>query len=242
MARKCRALAACACRNTLTTTPPESLDIAHPAPMPPLDRHELPDSQESYVSAVSSTFSVPQLPPSSSNLSISTAGEADYTPAPPASKPFAPKQSPHRVIPASPQRARARDASLQIDAANPQRTGDTAASPMSVESPVAQGFKRSADGAVKGSTMTVNTSIKPGMGHKRPKSMDFGSSSRIGEVRTETYDPDNFHLWLIIAVAFCTTQNTSFLRHGQGAERLGKTVLGRVGRAHVPARIAHVRY
>lgn len=75
---------------------------------------------------------------------------------------------------------------MRIDAVNAPRTGGTAASSMSVDSPIAQGFKRSADGSVKGSAMTVDTSVKPIMEHKRPKSMDWSSSTRIGEVRAET--------------------------------------------------------
>lgn len=162
--------------------------------MPALYKRELPDSQESYVSAVSSTFSVPQLPSSSSNLSVSTVGDFDFPPPSTSSEPSAQKQHAERAVPASPNPARGRHAPLRIDAVHPPRNGDTTASPMSLDSPIAQGFKRGADGVVKGSIMTVDASLKPAMGHKRPKSMDFSSSTRIGEVRAETWPLSRSHV------------------------------------------------
>lgn len=162
--------------------------------MPALYKRELPGSQESYASVVSSTFSAPQLPSSSSNLSVSTIGDVDFAPQSTTSVSSASKQNTERPIPASPNRARGQDAPLRIDAVHAPRTGDTAASPMSLESPSTHGFKRSADGAVKGSTVTVDTSVKPAMGHKRPKSMDFGSNTRIGEVRAETWPLGRSHM------------------------------------------------
>jgi hypothetical protein len=190
MARKCRAPASSG-SPTLTTTPLENLDFAQPAPMPTLYKHELPDSQESYLSAASGTFSAPHLPSSSSNLSISTVGDTDLAPPPTSSVPPGQREHAKQAIPTSPHHARGQDAPLRIDAVNAPRTGDTAASPMSLDSPITQGFKRNADGAVKGSTTMVD---KPAMGHKRPKSMDFSSSTRIGEVRAETWPGSGLHV------------------------------------------------
>lgn len=154
-----------------------------PAPMPSLYKHELPDSQESYLSAASSTFSAPQLPSVSSNLSTSTAGDTEIT-SPPLSKvPSSQKTSTTDAILPSPSRARAPN-TLRIDAANAPRTGDTAApSPMSLDSPAMQGLKRAADGSVKGSNVAVDSSAIQSMGHKRNKSMEAGSNGRIGQVR-----------------------------------------------------------
>lgn len=66
------------------------------------------------------------------------------------------------------------------------QTGDTAASPMSLGSPTTHGFKRNADGSVKGVERVESSeesAAKHARGHKKSKSTD---TSRIGEVRGET--------------------------------------------------------
>ncbi|KAK7181814.1 hypothetical protein DPSP01_002405 [Paraphaeosphaeria sporulosa] len=154
------------------------------APMPSLYQRELPDSQESYISAASSTFSAPRLPSASSNLSTSTAGDTEITSPPLSKTPSAQKTSIVHAFPPSPDRPRGPD-TLRIDAANAPRTGDTAASPMSLDSPAMQGLKRAADGSVKGSEIINESPTAPTMGHKRNKSMEAGSSGRIGQLSAQ---------------------------------------------------------
>jgi hypothetical protein len=140
-------------------------------------QQEPPDSQESVISAASSTFSASQLPSSSSNVSTSTTGDVEVT-SPPSKVPSAKLSAEKSTIPA-PMHARGQNAPLQISTANAPRTGSTAASPMSLESPMTQGFKRTADGSMKGAGLSVENPPAPTTGHKRNKSMD---TSRIGEV------------------------------------------------------------
>ena len=150
--------------------------------MSSLYQRELPGSQESYISAASSTFSAPRLPSASSNVSISTAGDSEIT-TPPLSKTTSAQKMPiAHVVPPSPSRSRAPD-TLRIDAANAPRIGDSAASPMSLDFPAMQGLKRAADGSVKGPDTTEEAPVVPSTGHKRNKSMESGSSGRIGQVR-----------------------------------------------------------
>lgn len=73
---------------------------------------------------------------------------------------------------------------IDTTAANAPHAGNIAASPMALDSPITQGFKRTADGAVKGIESVDFRAIAPMAAHKRNKSMDVHSSSRIGEVRT----------------------------------------------------------
>ncbi|KAJ4288998.1 hypothetical protein N0V90_011340 [Kalmusia sp. IMI 367209] len=165
----------------------EDLNAAVPAPMPmpmpSLYKREFPDSQESYLSAASSTFSAPQLPSSSSNLSTSTAGDTEITFPPLSKAPPAHRLHAGNAVPPSPSRPRGQDA-LRIDAVNATRTRDTTASPMSMCSPMTQGLKRAADGSVKGSETTIDTVQSPA-GHKRNKSMEAGSNGRIGQLSAQ---------------------------------------------------------
>ena len=90
-------------------------------------------------------------------------------------------------MPTSPSRAHSQATKAdvpQIDtaAANAPQTGRTTATPMSLFPPTVQGFKRSADGSVKGDGSTTSPTERT-FAHKRNKSMDTHSSSRIGEVR-----------------------------------------------------------
>ncbi|CBX99073.1 hypothetical protein LEMA_P083120.1 [Plenodomus lingam JN3] len=154
-------------------------------------RQDIQHSQDSVLSAVSSTFSAPRLPSSSSNLSTSTTvAEAESTQ--PSSANVVPSQiKPSEVsMPDSPTQARAEGAqpnAPRIDraAANAPRTGDTAAAAMPLESPIAQGFKRKADEPWKsaGSGSDVPTARLPA--HKRNKSTDVHSSTRIGELSAQ---------------------------------------------------------
>lgn len=89
-------------------------------------------------------------------------------------------------MPAMPTQARgshvqANAPSIDTAVANAPRAGDTAAGPMSLASPVAQGFKRTADGTVKRLGLGMDSVPGP-TPHKRNKSMDTHSGTRIGEV------------------------------------------------------------
>ncbi|KAH8723630.1 hypothetical protein GQ44DRAFT_709819 [Phaeosphaeriaceae sp. PMI808] len=150
----------------------------------------LPNSQESIMSAVSSTFSPPKLPSSSSNVSTSTTTETDITY--PSATNAIPTQSKatYAPIPTSPVHARGSSvrptAAIDIVAANASQLGDTAASPRPLESPVTQGFKRSADGSVKGvEPAGKNPRAPSAAAHKRNKSMDTHSGGRIGELSAQ---------------------------------------------------------
>jgi hypothetical protein len=131
-------------------------------------------------------------------------------------------------MPAAPGQARAADARAdapRIDtvAANAPRTGDTAAaSPMVLDSPMAHGFKRTADGTVKGTEKVEHYVITPLAAHKRNKSMDAHSVSRIGEVRGRVlgYSLHGANAY----AALRTTQNASQLRHGKSAKWVGEAV------------------
>ncbi|KAL6708016.1 hypothetical protein ACN47E_003450 [Coniothyrium glycines] len=171
----------------------ESADSSHPPAIAAGHRQHFPQSQESLHSAASSTFSLPGLPSSSSTLSTSTAADTESTS--PSSANAAPRQArmPEAVMttPATPGhapppgRARAHAPHIDTVAANAPRAGDTAASPMSLASPMTQGFKRSADGSVKGIGLGIDTPAKPIAAHKRNKSMDTHSGTRIGELSAQ---------------------------------------------------------
>lgn len=205
----------------------ENLNAPRPAHIPVLYKRELPDSQESLVSAVSSTSSAPQLPSSSSNLSTSTAGDTELTSPASSNVPSIPHKPSERAIPPSPSRVRGQDAPLRIDAACVPQVGDTAASPMSVDSPIAHGFKRTADGSVKVLGLKVDSSVGPTMGHKRNKSMESNSNTRIGEVRPTMERLDKDSLWLTRSTAFRTAKDSPFVRNGQGSEWVGAAVARR---------------
>jgi hypothetical protein len=130
-------------------------------------------------------------------------------------------------MPPSPSQSRAADAQavaprMDAHAGNAPRTGDTAASPMGIDSPLTQGYKRTADGAVKGSVLAAHSLYGNMAAHKRNKSMDTHSGTRIGEVRDRIL---GYGLQGANACpAFRPTQNASFVRHGQSAEWLGKAI------------------
>jgi hypothetical protein len=93
-------------------------------------------------------------------------------------------------MPTSPRQTHAPDARANtphIDpaAVNALQNGDTAAaSPMPLDSPVTQGFKRTADGSVKILGTPLRSTGAPIAAHKRNKSMDTHSGRAIGEVRS----------------------------------------------------------
>jgi len=167
-----RALVNIAPSDTAGTIPHAAVAPEHP--------RDLPDSQESVFSAASSTFSAPKLPSSGSTVSTSTSAETEDTSYVGLSQ-SKPLEAP------MPAEADARADAPRIDAAaaNAPRTGDTAAGPMSLESPTAQGFKRTADGSVKGAGQATYSSAGPAAAHKRNKSMDTHAGTRIGEVRVD---------------------------------------------------------
>lgn len=126
----------------------------------------------------------------------------------------------------SPDQARGPDARanvprVDIAAANAPRTGDTADSPMSLQSPATQGFKRTADGSLKGEESVEHSTAerKLAHAHKRNKSMD---THRIGEVRDLVlgHSLQGANAF----AAFRPTQDASILRHGQGAEWMGEAI------------------
>ncbi|KAF1939795.1 hypothetical protein EJ02DRAFT_456563 [Clathrospora elynae] len=173
-------------------------------------KSEPQNSQESVQSTVSSTFSAPGLQ-SSSNLSTSTTAETDSTTTAetnystttadtnfttttetdsttPSSTNAASQRKPTAApIPDPASEARAGDAHPRIDTAtaNALRTGDTAASPMSLDAPAAQGSKRTANGSVKGAGRGIDSPSAPAIVHKRNKSMDAHSGTRIGELSAQ---------------------------------------------------------
>ena len=172
--------------------PPANLSIPALYPKTPLS-----DPQPSPASHASSAFAAPQFPSSSSNVSTSTGADTDLTS--PASQPLPQTKPLGRMKPPSPAYAHVdhvrlpQPAPSSIDTANLPRTGDTAASPMSVTSPAAHGFKRTADGAVKTAMVSPDSAVgprpAPAPAHKRTKSMETGAGSRIGEVRVLLWFP-----------------------------------------------------
>ncbi|OAL47515.1 hypothetical protein IQ07DRAFT_515671 [Pyrenochaeta sp. DS3sAY3a] len=170
----------------LSIAPSDNANVSHAPSILAGTKQALPASQESVQSIVSSTFSAPALPSSSSNLSTSTGADSELTS--PSSANVAPVQT--NIIPeALMLMPRSQDGVADVQAhapridtnANLPRTGNTAGSPMSLDSPVNQGFKRSADGFVKGNGLGLglqNPAAAPMAAHKRNKSMD---THRIGE-------------------------------------------------------------
>ncbi|KAH7371395.1 hypothetical protein BKA66DRAFT_424146 [Pyrenochaeta sp. MPI-SDFR-AT-0127] len=171
----------------LSIAPSENTDISHTATIAPGHKPYLPGSQESIQSIVSSTFSAPALPSSSSNLSTSTAADTDLTSLAStnvASIQNKPAEARMSNSPSRPRHVESQAHASRIDtaAANATRTGDTAASPMALDSPVSHGFKRTADGSVKGVGLGIANTAGPVSAHKRNKSMD---THRIGELSAQ---------------------------------------------------------
>ncbi|KAH4603126.1 hypothetical protein HBI26_126390 [Parastagonospora nodorum] len=172
-----------------TMSTPQSNGIAHAPAAATARKQDLPDSQESAISTVSSTFSAPKLPSSSSNLSTSTTTDTDLTTPTSANVAATPSKPAEAPMPNSPGQARGPDAPAiapRIDtaAANAPQTGDTAASPMALTSPATQGFKRTADGSLKGDETATPAEAPRAFAHahKRNKSMD---THRIGELSAQ---------------------------------------------------------
>jgi hypothetical protein len=160
---------------------------ARPANISTLYKRDLPDSQDSYVSNASAAFAAPALMSSSSNISTSTAADTDFTSSTSSHAPLTQPRPAEKIAPASPTQARAQQHvqafAPRIDTTLAQRTGDTAASPMSLESPgLTQGSKRTASGVIKTAGSTEESPTAPTFAHKRNKST--GSNTRIGEVRS----------------------------------------------------------
>ncbi|KAL6160690.1 hypothetical protein ACJQWK_11898 [Exserohilum turcicum] len=147
-----------------------------------LHKQDLRASQESVQSPVSSTFSAPALAESSSTLStcttITTTTDTDSKPAdPPMLGP--PLQSCPGDAPAAPR--------LDTAAAKAPPASDTAVSPKHQESSATHGSKRSADGSLKsaGAPLPTPSTYRPMAAHKRNKSMDTHSVTRIGELSAQ---------------------------------------------------------
>ncbi|KAF2004575.1 hypothetical protein P154DRAFT_484560 [Amniculicola lignicola CBS 123094] len=162
-----------------------NISAHHPTNIPKLYKRELPDSQESYISTVSSASFVPPLHPSSSNISNATVPETVFNSPSTSNAASSQSQPLDRAMPPSPSQARGQHAvstAPRLDTANAQRTGDTAASPMAVDSPVlAPGSKRTADGSVKGAVPAIENTKIITKGHKRTKS----DNPRIGELSAQ---------------------------------------------------------
>lgn len=129
-------------------------------------------------------------------------------------------------MPASPSRIRghaARGDAPPIDtaAANAPQSRRTTATPMSMISPTTQGFKRSADGSLKGNGSSIGLNEQH-LAHKRNRSMDTLSSTRIGEVRHRLPRPDLYVANAYVAIR--TTEDPSLVCHGQSTKRLGEAV------------------
>lgn len=156
----------------------------------------MPDSQESFVSASSSTFAVPRLLSSSSNISNSTGADTEF-PSPTSSNgPSSQSQTfdSSQPIPPSPNQTRpqhSKPTAPMIDTDLRDRggsgSGGTATSPMSVDTPLlTQGSKRTASGTVKTTISGVmeNPMRAPPGRHSRNTSVD-SNASRIGELSAQ---------------------------------------------------------
>lgn len=224
-------------RHPLTTCLTET-NTAHPIDIATPHRLDVPESQESVYSTISSTFSAP------ARASTSSSPSSDQDVASP-SKPNG--QAGHsrliyEPVPASPSRIHgqvARPDAPRVDtaAANAPQTGRTTATSMSLTSPTTQGFKRSADGSVKSDGVSTSPTERI-FTHKRNKSTDTHSSARIGEVRDSRpkYDPYAANLYAAIRSA----QNAPLVCDGQGAEWLGEAVARGTGRSSLATRIAQL--
>ncbi|KAJ4988440.1 hypothetical protein SVAN01_06057 [Stagonosporopsis vannaccii] len=159
-------------------------DTTHPIDIASPNTLDVPESQESVDSTVSSIFSAPALASTSSNLS----SDHDVTSLSEPNDSVGYDKPPQKPMPTSPSRGGhvVEDHVSQIDttAANASQLGHTTATPVSLASPTVQGFKRSADGSMKG--IESRTSPKErAFAHKRNKSMDTHSSTRIGELSAQ---------------------------------------------------------
>jgi hypothetical protein len=100
---------------------------------------------------------------------------------------------------------------------------------MSLDPPMlVQGSKRTASGMIKGSDSKTASPMPPASQHKRTKSTESGSHSRIGEVRsvqTTLCVVDGW--WLMHPADIRPAAYPALLCHGQGAEWMGEEVVGR---------------
>ena len=183
----------------------------------------LPDSQDSVHTLASSTFSAPALPSSSSTLSTS---DTDFTP-PSTNAVSSQSKRTEPLISSMSRQAPAADTRVHASptdtsAANAPQPHDTVAGPKLLPSPVTQGFKRKADGSLSGVGLGIQSPAAAPSAHKRTKSVDTHSGTRIGEVRG--LNRVVVGTMANVYAAFCTVEDASFLCHGQGPERMGKTI------------------
>ncbi|KAH6629511.1 hypothetical protein C7974DRAFT_394643 [Boeremia exigua] len=160
-------------------------DTTHPIDIAAPHRLDVPESQESVESTISSIFSAPTLGSTSSNIS----SDHDVASLSGPSGLAGQSKSTQKPIPTSPSRAYSYAISgdvtqMHAAAANALRTGHTAAAPVSRVSPTTQGSKRSADGSVKDHELNISSKERV-FAHKRNKSMDVHSSTRIGELSAQ---------------------------------------------------------
>ncbi|KAF2472894.1 uncharacterized protein BDR25DRAFT_283481 [Lindgomyces ingoldianus] len=179
--------------HALPTTYPatimSNLNAAHPSNISKLYNRDLPDSQESFVSASSRTSAAPRLLLSSSNISNATVPDTEFTSPSSSNAPSSQSQLLEPAMLLSPTRARgvnSRPNAPRIETDNAPRTTDKTASPMSIDSPVlAQASKRTASGTVKSAGLTVDSSVAVASGHRRTISVESNSNPRIGELSAQ---------------------------------------------------------
>ncbi|OCL05861.1 hypothetical protein AOQ84DRAFT_344143 [Glonium stellatum] len=183
-----------ASRDQLPTRLPDTINSSCSSTIAiPTQREIVPDSQESFVSASSSTFTAPRLLLSPSNISNSTAADTEFTSPTSSNGPSSQSKvfNSSQPIPPTPNQTRrqhSRPAAPVVDTdlrnGSGNGSGGTATSPMSVDTPLlTQGSKRTASGTVK-TTMSgiLDSPMRaPPSRHSRNTSID-SNMSRIGEV------------------------------------------------------------
>lgn len=155
-----------------------NITTGEPSPISRQSLYEaLPDSQQSSLSVPYSAYAAPRLLPSSSDVSNVTAADTEFTS--PISSNGHPRQSQEdatRRLPESPIQIPA----PRVNTDMAMQTGNTAASPMSVDPPaLTQGSKRTASGLVKNNGPMEEHPSKAGAAssHKRHISMDSATGS-----------------------------------------------------------------
>jgi hypothetical protein len=151
----------------------------------------LPDSQQSSAPVSYGAYTAPSLLPSSSDVSNVTVPDTELTsPISPDGHPRQPQDyDATQCLPQSPMRPRDRSAQdiPRVNTDISLRTGDTAASPMSIDRPpLTQGSKRTASGVVKNKQTagdSPSTSVAAPSPHKRHISVDSATGLHIGQVR-----------------------------------------------------------
>lgn len=146
----------------------------------------LPGSQQSSLSIPHSAYAAPHLLPSSSDVSNATAADTEFTsPMSSNGHPRLSQEDATRRLPESPIQIPA----PRVNTDMAMQTGNTAASPMSVDPPaLTQGSKRTASGVVKNKGPMEEHPSRSGVvsSHKRHMSMDSAAGSgHIGQLSAQ---------------------------------------------------------